>query len=116
MTASERSYQAFLDRRGAEGLRRSLTEVAAPGAREIRIGGRVVADGDARHVLSGGRERRLLLVDPDAGPSAREAGAGMLTAPLPATVTAVHVETGRKVSRGEALIVLEADDDVPIGA
>jgi 8-amino-7-oxononanoate synthase len=39
MTASERSYQAFLDRRGAEGLRRSLTEVAAPGAREIRIGG-----------------------------------------------------------------------------
>jgi 8-amino-7-oxononanoate synthase len=40
MTASERSYQAFLDRRGAEGLRRSLTEVAAPAAREIRIGGR----------------------------------------------------------------------------
>jgi 8-amino-7-oxononanoate synthase len=41
MTASERSYQAFLDRRGAEGLRRSLTEVAAPAAWEIRIGGRL---------------------------------------------------------------------------
>jgi 8-amino-7-oxononanoate synthase len=40
MTASERSYQAFLDRRGAEGLWRSLTEVAAPAAREIRIDGR----------------------------------------------------------------------------
>ena len=32
MTASERSYQAFLDRRAVEGLRRSLTEVAAPAA------------------------------------------------------------------------------------
>jgi 8-amino-7-oxononanoate synthase len=41
MTASERSYQAFLDRRAAEGLRRSLTGVAAPTAREIRAGGRL---------------------------------------------------------------------------
>jgi 8-amino-7-oxononanoate synthase len=41
MTASERSYQAFLDRRDIEGLQRSLTEVAAPAAREIRIGGRL---------------------------------------------------------------------------
>jgi 3-methylcrotonyl-CoA carboxylase alpha subunit len=73
-----------------------------------RIGGRVVADGDARYVLSDGRERRLLLEDPDAGASPREAGAGLLTAPLPATVTAVHVEAGRKVSRGDALLVLEA--------
>jgi 3-methylcrotonyl-CoA carboxylase alpha subunit len=73
-----------------------------------RIGGRVVADGDARYVLSDGRERRLLLEDLDAGASPREAGAGLLTAPLPATVTAVHVEAGRKVSRGDALLVLEA--------
>jgi 8-amino-7-oxononanoate synthase len=41
MTASERSYQAFLDRRAAEGLRRSLTGVAAPTAREIRADGRL---------------------------------------------------------------------------
>ena len=40
MTASERSYQAFLDQRDREGLRRSLTEVAAPEGREIRIEGR----------------------------------------------------------------------------
>jgi 3-methylcrotonyl-CoA carboxylase alpha subunit len=73
-----------------------------------RIGGRVVADGNARYVLSDGRERRFLLEDPDADASPREAGAGLLTAPLPATVTAVHVEAGRKVSRGEALLVLEA--------
>jgi 3-methylcrotonyl-CoA carboxylase alpha subunit len=88
--------------------------VAADGAIRLlidgsrRIGGRVVADGDARHVLSDGRERRLVLEDPDAGAPAREAGACLLTAPLPATVTAVHVEAGRKVLRGEALVVLEA--------
>jgi 8-amino-7-oxononanoate synthase len=40
MTASERSYQAFLEQRDGEGLRRSLTEIAASGPGEIRIGGR----------------------------------------------------------------------------
>jgi len=40
MTASERRYQAFLEARVREGLRRSLTAVAASGAREIRIEGR----------------------------------------------------------------------------
>ena len=46
--------------------------------------------------------------DPDALSTAHEAGVGRLTAPLPATVTAVHVETGRSVTRGQPLIVLEA--------
>jgi 3-methylcrotonyl-CoA carboxylase alpha subunit len=73
-----------------------------------RIRGRVVAEGDLRHVLADGRERRLVLENPDAAASSRDAGTGRLTAPLPATVTAVHVEAGRKVARGEALIVLEA--------
>jgi 3-methylcrotonyl-CoA carboxylase alpha subunit len=70
--------------------------------------GRVVADGGVRYVLSGGLERRIVLEDPDAVSAAGEAGAGLLTAPLPATVTAVHVEAGRKVARGQPLIVLEA--------
>jgi 3-methylcrotonyl-CoA carboxylase alpha subunit len=73
-----------------------------------QIKGRVVADGAARHVLADGLERHLVLEDPDARSASHEAGAGMLTAPLPATVTAVHVEAGRKVSRGQPLIVLEA--------
>ena len=73
-----------------------------------QINGRVVADGAARHVLADGLERHLVLEDPDALSASHEAGAGMLTAPLPATVTAVHVEAGRKVSRGQPLIVLEA--------
>jgi 8-amino-7-oxononanoate synthase len=40
MTASERSYQAFLEARTREGLRRSLTEIAAPAPGEIRVDGR----------------------------------------------------------------------------
>ncbi|MGZ8401032.1 MAG: hypothetical protein ACXWVI_07005, partial [Methyloceanibacter sp.] len=40
MTASESRYQAFLDTRAHEGLERSLTAVAAPEAREIRVEGR----------------------------------------------------------------------------
>jgi len=40
MAASESRYQAFLDVRAHEGLERSLTAVAAPEAREIRVDGR----------------------------------------------------------------------------
>lgn len=40
MTASESRYQAFLAERAHEGLERSLTAVAAPEAREIRVEGR----------------------------------------------------------------------------
>lgn len=40
MTASESRYQAFLEERAHKGLERSLTAVAAPEAREIRVEGR----------------------------------------------------------------------------
>jgi 8-amino-7-oxononanoate synthase len=40
MVGSERRYQAFLDTRGREGLRRSLSEVAALDARVINVEGR----------------------------------------------------------------------------
>jgi 3-methylcrotonyl-CoA carboxylase alpha subunit len=73
-----------------------------------RLGGRVIAVGDARHVLIDGLDRALRLEDPDTASRAREAGAGHLTAPLPATVTAVHATAGQAVSRGAPLIVLEA--------
>ncbi len=88
--------------------------IEADGAMRLRlddsrqIRGRVVADGAARHVFADGLERHFVLEDPDALSAAHEAGAGRLTAPLPATVTAVHVEAGRSVTRGQPLIVLEA--------
>jgi len=73
-----------------------------------RLGGRVIALGDMRHVLVDGLDRALGLEDIDTASRAGEAGAGHLTAPLPATVTAVHAAAGQAVSRGAPLIVLEA--------
>ena len=83
-----------------------MAEVLVDGGR--RLAGRVVAVGEARHVLIDGLEHVLSLDDPDSVSRSREAGGGRLTAPLPATVTAVHIEAGRTVSRGDPLIVLEA--------
>jgi 8-amino-7-oxononanoate synthase len=40
MVGSERRYRTFLEGRALEGLRRSLTGMAAPDAREIRVDGR----------------------------------------------------------------------------
>ena len=76
--------------------------------RERRVVGRVVRSGQDRHVIIGGRIRRLGLGGSDADSTAAEAGSGKLTAPLPATVVKVHAALGQKVSRGEALMVLEA--------
>ena len=76
--------------------------------RERRVSGRVVRVGRERHVIIGGLIRRLVLGGPDAADGAAEAGGGKLTAPLPSTVVKVHVAPGQKVSRGEALMVLEA--------
>jgi 3-methylcrotonyl-CoA carboxylase alpha subunit len=83
-----------------------LTELLVDGGR--RLGGRVVAVGDARHVLIDGLDRTLTLEDPDGAARGHDAGGGHLTAPLPATVTAVHAEAGKTVARGAPLVVLEA--------
>jgi 3-methylcrotonyl-CoA carboxylase alpha subunit len=68
----------------------------------------VIPDGDTRSVFADGRSWALTLVDPMAGTSDVEDVAGALTAPMPAKVTAVHVETGAEVTRGQPLVVLEA--------
>jgi 3-methylcrotonyl-CoA carboxylase alpha subunit len=70
--------------------------------------GRVVPYRNEWHVFIDGRERCLVLEDIIQGHTAAEAGGGTLTAPLPATVVAVHVRDGQRVSRGESLMVLEA--------
>jgi 3-methylcrotonyl-CoA carboxylase alpha subunit len=72
-----------------------------------RVFGRVVRVAQERHVIIGGLSRRLVLGGLDTGDAAA-AGGGRLTAPLPSTVVKVHVELGQKVSRGDALMVLEA--------
>jgi 3-methylcrotonyl-CoA carboxylase alpha subunit len=64
--------------------------------------------GDALYLIHGAETRRLFIVDPLAGASGRDLGAGKLQAPMPGKVTAVHVKPGAKVKRGQALMVLEA--------
>ena len=69
---------------------------------------RILRFGDTRQVSVGERCRTLGVVADGGASSAMTAGGGVLTAPLPASVVAVHVEVGQQVSRGEALMVLEA--------
>ena len=79
----------------------------------VRAGGattRVFVAGppQAPWVWHDGRGYRLEVADPRArGPRRRET-AGDLTAPMPATVRAIHVAAGDTVTRGQTLIVLEA--------
>jgi len=54
---------------------------------------------------------RVYVVSPATGSVARRSGVddrGALTSPMPATVLAIHVEPGQRVTRDEVLMVLEA--------
>ncbi len=68
----------------------------------------VVRLGDALHLIFGAETRRLFAIDPLAAAAARESDAGLLQAPMPGKITALHVKPGAKVKRGQALMVLEA--------
>ena len=79
----------------------------------VRVGGaaaRVLVAGppDAPWVWHDGIAYRLMVADPaDRAPRRREAS-GDLSAPMPATVRAIHVDAGDEVTRGQTLVVLEA--------
>jgi 8-amino-7-oxononanoate synthase len=60
MTASERSYQAFLDQRDREGLRRTLTEVSAPASGELRVDGRSYVNFSSNDYLALGFHAALI--------------------------------------------------------
>jgi 3-methylcrotonyl-CoA carboxylase alpha subunit len=86
-------------------------EELADGRLLIRLDGRAfkaraVRDGDDWHVLCNGTVRRLSL----AGLAAQEedAGAGSLAAPMSGKVVKVLTKAGAKVSKGDALLILEA--------
>ena len=79
----------------------------------IAFGGRslladVVHQNDELHVFSHGRHRVLTLVDIIAQSGQHEAAGGKLTAPMPGKVIAVSAVAGAKVTRGAALMVMEA--------
>lgn len=79
----------------------------------VRVGGaaaRVLVAGppDAPWVWHDGIAYRLMVADSaDRAPRRRESS-GDLSAPMPATVRAIHVDAGDGVTRGQTLVVLEA--------
>ncbi len=87
---------------------------AAQGTRlSVRLGDRrlaadVVHDGEDLHVFLDGRHTALTLVDVIAHAGEGEAAEGRMTAPMPGKVIAVNVAKGARVSKGAALLVMEA--------
>jgi 3-methylcrotonyl-CoA carboxylase alpha subunit len=69
---------------------------------------RVVRRVDELTVIRGGRNQVFTLIDPLAPPGARGAGEDRVMAPIPARITHVLVKAGDMVTKGSALIVLEA--------
>ncbi len=68
---------------------------------------RAVRDGDDWHVFCEGDYRRLSLKQELAG-TGDDATSGSLAAPMPGKVVKVMTEAGAKVTRGQALLILEA--------
>jgi len=68
----------------------------------------VVRDGDDLHTFARGRHRVLTLLDPIAHAAEGDEGASLLTAPMPGKVIAVNVALGAAVTKGTALLVMEA--------
>jgi 3-methylcrotonyl-CoA carboxylase alpha subunit len=74
----------------------------------IRLKATVVRHGDEMVIMTGGESRRLVLDNPAARAELVEASGGSLKAPMPGKVLAVHAKAGDVVTRGTALMVLEA--------
>ncbi len=76
---------------------------------ERRLAATVVAQGDRRHVFTGGHGYALVFVDPlgVAGAEHEEEGTG-LRAPMPGKVIALLAQAGAAVDKGAPLLVLEA--------
>jgi 3-methylcrotonyl-CoA carboxylase alpha subunit len=68
----------------------------------------VARDGDDLHTFARGRHRVLTLLDPIAHAAEADEGGSRLTAPMPGKVIAVNVAAGAQVTRGTALLVMEA--------
>ena len=90
---------------------RSLVARAAEGG--VSVDGvtwraRVVRRDDELTAIHGGRNHVFMLVDPLLPPGAQRAGDDRIVAPIPARVTHLLVREGDSVTKGAALVVLEA--------
>jgi 3-methylcrotonyl-CoA carboxylase alpha subunit len=69
----------------------------------------VLAAGEAAFVLRGGRQIRIVRVDPLAGGlAAAGESSGEIGAPMHGRMIALHVEEGQQVAEGARLAVVEA--------
>jgi 3-methylcrotonyl-CoA carboxylase alpha subunit len=68
---------------------------------------RAVREGEAWHIFCDGEHRRLALRQELAG-AGEDARSGSLAAPMPGKVIKVLTEAGAKVTKGQALLILEA--------
>ena len=66
------------------------------------------ADGETDHVFSARGATQILAIDLLAHAGETHAEAGRLTAPMPGKVLSFAVKAGDKVSKGQALAVMEA--------
>ncbi len=95
---------------GASGL---LEYTQAGDALDIRFAGqrrtaRVYANGETDHVFTPQGATQILAIDLLAHAGEGQADAGRLTAPMPGKVVSFSVKAGDKVSKGQALAVMEA--------
>jgi 3-methylcrotonyl-CoA carboxylase alpha subunit len=72
-----------------------------------RVTATVIRRGAERHVIMHGQSHVLVLADPMDDAAAGALG-GSLTAPMPGSIVAVHVEAGESVRMGQPLVALEA--------
>ena len=88
----------------------SLTGAGALAANigDLRLHGRAIFDGGRMTLFSGGREYLFTIDNPYRPAAGRTADAGHLTSPMPGVVVAVVAAAGQKVSKGAALVVIEA--------
>ncbi|SDF97955.1 3-methylcrotonoyl-CoA carboxylase, alpha subunit [Limimonas halophila] len=74
----------------------------------VRLSATVVEEGERLTVLTEEVNHTLVLHDPLTAGMADAIKEGSLTAPMPGTVTQVHVRPGEAVHEGQALMILEA--------
>ncbi len=88
-------------------------EAAADGSLKARLDGvaltaRVVHTGTALTVFARGDAQSVEFIDPRLASLAATGTAGRLVAPMPGTIIRIAVERGQEVTKGTALVVVEA--------
>ena len=77
-------------------------------AGDIRHQAQAIFSGSGMTLFSGGRDYRFGIADPFRPSVKQTADAGHLISPMPGVVVAIAVDAGRSVSKGAALVVIEA--------